>query len=111
MFTDLYLQTTNPNLPFSALFGRKILPSIIGSVIFHTIVYASFCNVVSYIFFGRCLSKTINIRLLVFLFAIMFIGFFARFAHVKEIYKAYHYNLEKTRQHLDRLYIGWIFIS
>jgi len=41
----------------------------------------------------------------------MFFGFFARFLHVKEIYRAYDSNLEKTRNHLDRLYIGWIFIS
>jgi hypothetical protein len=41
----------------------------------------------------------------------MFFGFFARFFHVKEVYRAYHKNMEKTRTHLDKLYIGWIFIS
>jgi hypothetical protein len=41
----------------------------------------------------------------------MFTGFFARFLHVKEVYKSYGYDLEKTRNHLDKLYIGWIFIS
>lgn len=111
MFTELYLQTTDPRLPFSALFRPSIFTKIIISVLFHTIVYTSFTNLVSYIFFGRFLSKTINIRLIIALLIIMFFGFFARFLHVKEIYKAYHYNLEKTRNHLDRLYIGWIFIS
>jgi len=111
MFTKLYLQTTNPKLPFGALFSLNMLFNIIISVIFHTILYTSFCNLVSYIFFGKLLSKTINIRLIISLLIIMFFGFFARFLHVKEIYKAYNYNVEKTRQHLDNLYISWIFIS
>jgi hypothetical protein len=111
MFTKLYLQTTNPKLPFGALFRPNILFYIIISVIFHTIVYTGFFNLASYIFFGKLLSKTINIRLIVSLLIIMFLGFFGRFLHVKEIYKAYNYNIEKTRQHLDNLYISWIFIS
>jgi len=111
MFSKLYLQTTNPELPFGALFSPKILFNIIISVIFHTIVYTAFCNLVSYIFFGKLLSKTINIRLIISLLIIMFFGFFGRFLHVREIYKAYNYNIEKTRQHLDNLYISWLFIS
>jgi hypothetical protein len=111
MFTDLYLQTTNPKLHFSALLGSLLFTKIIASVLFHTIVYVSFVNIVSYIFNGNLLSNIINIRLVIFLLLIMFFGFFARFLHVKEIYKAYDNDLEKTRNHLDRLYIGWIFIS
>ena len=111
MFTKLYLQTTNPKLPFITLFKPKLLFHIIISVIIHTIIYTVFCNLVSYIFFGKLLSKTINIRLIISLLIIMFFGFFARFLHVKEIYKAYNYNLEQTREHLDKLYISWIFIS
>jgi hypothetical protein len=41
----------------------------------------------------------------------MFFGFFARFLHVKEVYRAYGNDMEKTREHVDKLYIGWIFIS
>ena len=111
MFTDLYLQTTDPRLRFSQLFMPPIIINIILSVLFHTAVYASFVNLASYIFFGKILSREINIRLLVSLLLIMFFGFFGRFIHVKEIYKSYNYNLEKTRRHLDQLYIGWIFIS
>uniref|UniRef100_A0A6C0HCW5 Uncharacterized protein n=1 Tax=viral metagenome TaxID=1070528 RepID=A0A6C0HCW5_9ZZZZ len=111
MFTDLYLQTSDPKLSFSALFSPSIFTKIILSVVFHTIIYAAFCNMVSYIFFGKILSNSVNIRLVTCLVFIMFFGFFARFTHVKEIYKSYNYNLEKTRAHLDRLYIGWIFIS
>jgi hypothetical protein len=111
MFTDLYLQTTNPKLPLSSMFSPNIFKNIIISDVFHTIIYVSFVNLVSYIFFGRILSHIINIRLIISLLVIMFLGFFARFYHVKEIYKAYNYNIEKTRNHLDRLYIGWIFIS
>lgn len=111
MFTDLYLQTTDPKLPFSALFRMDIFKNIILSVIFHTILYAGFFNLASYIFLGKVLEKDINIRLVISLLIIMFFGFFARFAHVKEVYKAYNYDLAKTREHLDKLYIGWIFIS
>jgi len=111
MFTDLYLQTTNPKLPFSALFRANIFKNIVLSVIFHTIVYAGFSNLVSYIFFGKVLGNAINIRLIISLLLIMFFGFFARFAHVKEIYRAYNYDDVKTRDHLNKLYIGWIFIS
>lgn len=111
MFTELYLQTTNPKLPFSALFGRSVFTGIILSVVFHTLLYAAFFNLASYIFYGSLLSAPINMRMISSLTIIMFFGFFARFLHVKEIYKAYDENLEKTRNHLDRLYIGWIFIS
>ena len=107
MFTDVYLQTTDPNLPISKL----ISANMIFAVLFHTILYCVFLNFMSYIFFGRILSNVINTRLVSFLFAIMFFGFFARFIHVKEIYSAYNYDLQKTRRHLDKLYISWIFIS
>jgi hypothetical protein len=111
MFTELYLQTTNPKLSFNELFAYPIIVNIIISVIFHTILYTCFFNLVSYIFFGKYLSSNINKRLISCLLFIMFFGFFARFFHVKEIYKSYNYDLEKTRNHLDKLYIGWIFIS
>jgi hypothetical protein len=111
MFTDLYLQTTNPKLSLEEMFSTKIFINILFSVIFHTMVYVLFANIVNYIFFGKSLSNIINIRLISFLLLIMFFGFFARYFHVKEICKSYHYDLEKTRNHLDRLYIGWIFIS
>ena len=111
MFTDLYLQTTDPKISLKDWVSSKIIVLIFLSVLFHTILYASFANIVSYIFFGKYLSSSVNTRLLTFLLFVMFFGFFARYFHVREIYKAYHYDLEKTRNHLDRLYIGWIFIS
>ena len=111
IFTGLYLKTTNPNLTLSHFLNPKLQFRIVLSDIFHTTIYTLFCNLVSYIFFGKLLSKSINIRLVVSLLIIMFLGFFARFLHVKEIYKAYNYNLDKTRTHLDKLYISWIFIS
>ena len=111
MFTDLYLQTTNPKLSFRDLFRKDIFTKIILSVLFHTLLYTAFCSAVSYIFLGRWLKPMVTTRLVVFLLLVMFLGFYARFLHVKEVYKAYHYNAEKTREHLDKLYIGWIFIS
>lgn len=107
MFTEVYLKTTDPNLHFTDVISR----GMIFSVIFHTVMYTVFVNVVSYIFLGKILSNVVNMRLVATLVFIMFFGFFARFLHVKEIYKSYGYNLEKTRNHTDKLYIGWIFIS
>lgn len=111
MFTDLFIQTTNPELSFRETFTLETFIKIIGSTLFHTILYCVFLNLVFFIFTGKHLSKTINSRLVVLLVVIMFLGFFARFFHVKEIYQAYNYDLERTRNHLDKLYIGWIFLS
>jgi hypothetical protein len=107
MFTELYLKTTNPELQLSELVSVPLF----FSVIFHTVLYCAFFNLVSYIFIGKILSVTVNSRLIPALLIIMFLGFFARFFHVKEIYNAYGKNLEKARNHMDKLYIGWIFIS
>jgi hypothetical protein len=66
---------------------------------------------VSFIFFGKLLSSQVNKRLLLFFFPIMYYGYYARFFHVKEIYNAYNGDMMKTRNHLDNLYISWIFIA
>ena len=110
MFTELYLKTTDPNKSLSAYF-RENLASILASVIFHTVIYVFTFNLASFIFLGRSLSSRVNTRLVLVLLFIMFFGYIGRFYHVKEIYKAYGYDKEKTRVHLDKLYIGWIFIG
>jgi len=107
MFTKLYLETTDPKIELSP----NIIKNIFLSAVFHTILYTLFCNTVYYIFFGTILSKIINIRLTLFLFFTMIVGFFARILHVNEIYMAYNQDIERTRNHLDKLYISWIFIS
>lgn len=111
MFTKLYLDTTNPKVQFSQLLQQPIFVEIIASVIFHTIIYVLFLNMAHFIFFRKILSNETNKLLLMALISIMFFGFFARFAHVKDIYKAYNGDMTKTRAHLDNLYISWIFIS
>lgn len=110
MFTKLYLDSTNPKLTLSQLFIENALPLFI-SVIFHTVVYFSFLNIVSHIFYGSFLSQRINIKIAITLFIIMFVGYIARFYHVKDIYNAYQHDMEKTRNHLDKLYITWLFIA
>jgi membrane associated rhomboid family serine protease len=111
MFTKLYLETTNPNLGFSQMFGPKILVPMIFSILVHTIVYTLFCNMISWIFFGSILSKVVNKRLLLSLLVIMTTGFFGRLLHVKEIYNAYGRDMKKTRKYIDKHYISWVFIS
>jgi hypothetical protein len=111
MFTKLYLDTTNPKLLLHEMFQSSILIPIIVSVVFHTFIYTLLCNMANYIFFRKFLSNETNKRLLACLIPIMFFGFFARFYHVKEIYNAYNGDMVKTRNHLDKLYISWLFIS
>ena len=111
MLTKLYLDTTNPKIGFNELLCPTIFYPMLVSVVLHTIIYALFVNMASWIFVGRVLSSQTNIRLILVLVLIMFFGFFARYYHVKDIYNAYHQDMEKTRNHLDTLYISWVFIS
>ena len=111
MFTKLYLETTNPKLNFYQLFLPTIFVPMLFSVLFHTIIYTLFCNMVSYIFLNKMLSSEINKKLILSLILIMVFGFIARFIHVKDVYSAYNGDMVKTRNHLDKLYISWIFIS
>jgi hypothetical protein len=111
MFTRLYLDTTNPTIHFYQLFQLNIFFPMVVSILFHTLVYTLFCNMVSYIFLNKLLSNQVNKKLVFFLILIMFFGFIARFYHVKEIYSTYNGNIMKTRNHLDKLYISWLFIS
>lgn len=111
MFTKLYLDTTDPQLSLYDMFTPRIFLPMVLSVVFHTLIYISGINLVYWIFLGKVLSNRINARLLFLLFVIMFFGFFARYFHVKDIYRSYNKDDEKTRRHMDRLYISWIFIS
>ena len=111
MLTNLYLQTTNPKLTLSQFFSGDILTRILVSSLFHAIAYAAILNAASYVFLGRPLGQATNMRLFAILIIIMSGGYLARFVHVKDIYRAYGYDLDKTREHMDKLYIGWIFIA
>jgi hypothetical protein len=111
MLTELYLQTTNPKLTLGQFFSAGIFIRIFASAVFHAIIYATALNLTSYVFLGNPLSLAVNARLFVALLIIMSFGYLARFFHVKDIYQAYDYDEEATRGHLDKLYIGWIFIG
>jgi hypothetical protein len=111
MFAKLYLDSTNPELTLSELYKPKIFYPMIISIIFHTIIYVSFCNMISWIFVNKTLSNEINQKLIYCLLLIMIFGFIGRLYNVKDIYKAYGGNMEKTRNHLDKNYITWIFLS
>ena len=110
MFTEVYLRTTDPEESLFNLLKNNI-GGILLSVLFHTIIYWVFIQWISFIFLGKWLYKTTNIRVIIALVIIMFFGYIARFYHVKDVYKAYGYDKIKTREHLDKLYVGWIFIA
>jgi len=111
MFARLFLETTNPNLSWNRFFSVDIFSMIIISILFHTILYTLFFNVVCYIFYGKLLSNLINIRLIIALLLIMFFGYIGRFAHVKEVYNDFNHNLEKTNNYVQQHYNSWIFIG
>ena len=110
MLTDLYLRTTDPEISLNKMMAENIR-GIMGSVLFHTFVYWFFVCLIFYIFLGRGPSRRVHIRLIIALLFIMFFGYIGRYYHVQEIYRAYGRDKLKTRAHLDRLYIGWIFIG
>ena len=111
MFTNVFLITTDPTLPVSSLLRFQVISQIVLSIVFHTIVYMGVVNTFSYVFFGRMLSSTINQRLLVALLLIMAVGYIARMVHVREIYRAYHQDETRSRDHINRLFISWVFIG
>lgn len=104
MFTDLYVETTNPNLTLSEFLSVRLLTKMATSVLFHTILYVLSLNMASYVF-GYTLSSDINIRLSIFLVLVMSLGFVARFYRVKELY---HYG---GKEYVDKAYITWYFLS
>ena len=110
MFTTLYLDTTNPEFSLYDIIYQNTY-SLIISILFHTVVYILFVNMCYYIFFGRLLSMKINNRLLIILIILMTTGYVGRYYHVKDIYNAYNKDMKATRNHLDKLYISWIFIA
>jgi hypothetical protein len=110
MFTKLYLDTTNPKNTLAQMICQNKIPLFV-SILLHTIIYAAVINLASFIFYNKRLSTDINIRLLIVLFIIMTLGYIGRYYHVKDIYNAYNKNMEKTRHHLDKLYISWVFIA
>jgi hypothetical protein len=111
MFTDVFLTTTNPTLSIDQFFQGKIISKIALSIIFHTIIYTVFFNVISFVFFGKMLSNKINQRLLICALLIMTGGYLARFYHVKEIYNAYNHDEKRTREHINHLFITWLFVG
>lgn len=111
MFTTLYLTTTDPNIPLSQWFTTEIVISILASILFHSFIYTLFLNLVSFLFLHRLLPQETNTKLFLILIPFMFFGFIARYFHVQDVHNAYHQNMEKTRKHLDQLYISWLFIS
>ena len=104
MFTDLYVETTNPKLTLSEFLSARLLNKMATSVLFHTILYVVALNMVSYVF-GGTLSLDVNIRLSIFLVLVMSVGFVARFYRVKELY---HYG---GKEYVDKAYITWYFLS
>ena len=104
MFTDLYVETTNPTLTLSEFLSDRLLTKMAASVLFHTIIYVLSLNMASYVF-GYKLSSDINIRLSIFLVLVMSLGFVARFYRVKELY---HYG---GKEYVDKAYITWYFLS
>jgi len=110
MLTELYLNTTDPNITLTQLL-RENIGMMIVSILYHTIIYTVTFNLASFIFFGKFLSQKINVRLISSFLVIMIFGYVGRHYQVKDIYNAYNKNMEKARAHIDKFFITWIFIG
>jgi len=112
MLTDLYLKTTDPSTTVTEIFtSPKWFGLLIFSVIFHTLLYAFFANLASWVFLGRWLSSPINRRLMVSLLAVMTLGYIGRMMHVREMYRAFHGDHAAGRQHVDAFFTSFIFLG
>jgi uncharacterized membrane protein YhfC len=84
------------------------------SILIHTVLYVVFFNLGSYVFYGKRLNNTINKRLIGSLVIIMFLGFFGRLMHVKEVYASFrkkNKSAEEAKEYVDKHYSSWIFMS
>jgi hypothetical protein len=111
MFTEIYLETTNPTLTLYEMLAPALLSKIAVSVLFHAVIYTIAANLFSLIFLGRALTVSVNTRFIMALVIIMTVGYFGRFYHIKDILKGYGGNMEKTRRHIDQHYNTWVFIA
>jgi hypothetical protein len=111
MFTQLFIETTNPKLSWSQFVSIRIMSIILLSIIFHTLIYTIFFNLGSFIFYGKILSNQINIRLIISLLIIMFFGYIGRFIHCKQIYNDFNKNEVKTNEYINTHYNSWVFLG
>lgn len=111
MSTKLFLETTNPKLTWNEVIKKNLIFSIFLSIVLNTTVYTIILNLASYVFLGRILSNTINIRLIMVLVIIMIFGYIGRNMHAKEVYRAFHGDEKKTRKFLNQHYNSWIFMG
>lgn len=110
MFTKLYINTTNPQHSLTDVLKNNY-HALLLSIIFHTFIYILFINLFFFIFYGRTLKSSIQIRLIIVLLIIMSLGYIARHLHVQDIYKAYDKDVFKTREHIDKFFISWVFLG
>ena len=111
MFVETYLQTTDPNKRLADFFQGSLFALILFSVIVHTAIYIGFFNLTSFIFLGKLLSYSVNIRLVSAAAVIMLFGYIGRFYYVKDIYSAYKGDVALTRKHCDSFFISWVFLA
>jgi|688.fasta_scaffold1854998_1 hypothetical protein len=109
MFTQLYLDTTNPEVSYTTFFQWDILHRIFISTLVHVFMYILAIQLFAYAV-SYSISPSMVRRCVVVLMVVMLGGFMARFWHAKEIYATYN-DLYQTRQHMNQQYISWIFMS
>ena len=114
MCTELYIVTTDPHTRLIDLFRPSVFGLMLCSILIHTVLYVAFFNLGSYVFYGKRLNNTINKRLIGSLVIIMFLGFFGRLMHVKEVYAGFrkkNKSAEEAKEYVDKHYSSWIFMS
>jgi len=111
MFTEVFIQTTNPNFKITDFLQPNIAFKTFISIITHAIIYTFTFNLGYYCIKNKFFNYDVNKRFLFVLILFMIFGYIGRVLHIKDVYKGFNYNLDKTSSYVNQHYNSWIFIG
>tara|TARA_B100001094_G_C17973067_1_gene691321 strand:+ start:235 stop:582 length:348 start_codon:yes stop_codon:yes gene_type:complete len=92
-YTNVYLDTINPQSPYNRLISTDVLASIVLHACFYLIILISVSKI-----FGFKITNKICFHILLILHIIMILGYIGRLARSKSIY----YNLQKRGENKEQ---------
>jgi len=106
LITNVYFETTNPQTSYN----RIISIDVFSSIIFHLIFYILIMYTLSYLFNIKINKKT-YVKVTIFLFIIMTLGYFGRLSRSKSIYNYFinkgHSEKESVEMTMNKLHTGY----
>jgi hypothetical protein len=91
---ETYLQTTDPETPYSELVSFDVL----GSILLHCVIYLGVYKTLTLLFGVTCLKLS---TVAIWLCVIMTLGYFARLYRAKTIYRAFLEEGQSEKEALD----------